>query len=135
VISQLRRDLAIALALSQELEDLQLASAQRHTRHAFRQPCPDGRRDPSLAGVHGPDGRGSFVLFQSSEGEPDVPVLVPVRIAGNNIEFALPKESPYAGRFAGTLSRTELSGKFDGGQEDPHGGEVIRLKRGKSYWQ
>jgi hypothetical protein len=33
---QLRGDLAIALALSQELEDLQLASAQRHT-------CPKER--------------------------------------------------------------------------------------------
>ncbi|MGH8069041.1 MAG: hypothetical protein ACRERE_28160 [Candidatus Entotheonellia bacterium] len=79
--------------------------------------------------------KGYFVVFQSSEGAPAVPVVVPVRIDGKSIEFDLPAECAYAGKFKGTLTEEGITGGFPSGRLGPDGSSLIRLKRGKSYWQ
>lgn len=79
--------------------------------------------------------RGYFVIFQSSEGEPAVPVVAPAKIEGKSIEFDLPPECAYAGKFRGTLTEEGITGNFPSGRLGPDGSSVIRLKKGKSYWQ
>lgn len=74
-----------------------------------------------------PTARGYFVVFQSSEGEPAVPVVVPAMIEGQDISFSLPKPGP--GDFRGTITQHELIGSFCGNSEQ------MRLKRKNSYWQ
>lgn len=72
--------------------------------------------------------KGYFVVFQSSEGEPTIPVITNAKISDSHIEFILPQESSYAGKFTGRLIANNISGRFEGG-------DVITLKRKKSYWQ
>jgi hypothetical protein len=79
--------------------------------------------------------RGYFVVFQSSEGGPAVPVVAQAKIEGKSIEFVLPPESAYAGKFKGTLTEEGINGSFPSGRLGPDGSSVIRLKKGKSFWQ
>ena len=72
---------------------------------------------------------GYFVVYQSSEGEPTTPVVVPATISGTSIKFVVPKTSDPRGSFVGTISAKELTGSFSGSKE------VIHLKRKASYWQ
>ncbi len=79
--------------------------------------------------------KGYVGVFQASEGEPTVPVIVPMRVEGTRIEFVLPPGPGYTGRFVGTIANEGISGSFDGGQQGQGGESVIHLKRGRSYWQ
>lgn len=79
--------------------------------------------------------KGYVVVFQSSEGEPTVPVVVVAKIEGDTIEFELPPGCAYAGRFTGTLTDEGITGTFPSGRLGPKGNKIIRLKRGKGYWQ
>jgi hypothetical protein len=73
--------------------------------------------------------RGYYVVYQISEGEPAVPVVLPARVAGSSISFVVPPEGNPRGAFAGTIGDQELSGTFAGNKEQIH------LKRKASYWQ
>lgn len=64
-----------------------------------------------------------YVLFQNARGEPDPPILVPASVNGSTLAFEVPSE----GRFTGTVSATELTGRL--------GATELRLSRGKSYWE
>lgn len=72
---------------------------------------------------------GYFVVFQSSEGEPTVPVVTPAQINGQKIVFMLPAPMAERGEFIGKISRNGLVGKFQSS------GQVLHLKRKNSYWQ
>jgi hypothetical protein len=72
---------------------------------------------------------GYFVVYQSSEGEPITPVVVPATIAGTSIKFVVPKTADPRGSFVGTIGAKELTGSFSGSKE------IIHLKRKVSYWQ
>ena len=72
---------------------------------------------------------GYFVVFQTSEGEPIVPVVVLVKINNQQITFTLPSPMNERGKFIGKISREGLVGKFQGS------GQVLHLKRKHSYWQ
>lgn len=75
-------------------------------------------------------------LVQIAEGGAPVAFLVPIHVAGVRIEFMLPQGGPYGGlRFSGTVSRTELIGKWSSGTAFGGVGDTERLRRGKSYWQ
>jgi hypothetical protein len=73
--------------------------------------------------------RGYYVVYQISEGEPAVPVVLPAKVAGSSISFVIPPEGDPRGAFAGTIGDQELSGTFAGNKEQIH------LKRKASYWQ
>ena len=70
-----------------------------------------------------------YVFFQSSEGEPDMPQLVPARIEGSAIYFTLVSSDAKVIQFNGVITDDELTGKFDNSER------LIILRRGKSYWQ
>jgi hypothetical protein len=72
---------------------------------------------------------GYYVVFQTSEGEPIVPVVVPAIVSNQKITFTLPAPMNERGQFIGKISRQGLVGKFQGT------GQVLRLKRKTSYWQ
>lgn len=72
---------------------------------------------------------GYFVVYQSSEGEPSIPVVVPAHVSGTAISFAVPAGTDPRGAFAGTINGQELTGTFSGNQETVH------LRRKASYWQ
>ena len=72
---------------------------------------------------------GYFVVYQSSEGEPTTPVVVPATISGTSIKFSVPESTDPRGNFVGTIGLRELTGSFSGNKE------VIHLKRKASYWQ
>lgn len=72
---------------------------------------------------------GYFVVYQSSEGEPITPVVVPATISGTSITFVVPKTADPRGSFSGTIGAKELTGSFAGSKE------IIHLKRKASYWQ
>jgi hypothetical protein len=72
--------------------------------------------------------RGYYVVFQSGDGEPSVPVVVPVEVSGSTIRFTLPP-GMVGGTFTGTIDTTQLTGSFSSNHQ------VIRLKRNASYWQ
>ncbi|WP_158880676.1 hypothetical protein [Rhodanobacter sp. L36] len=72
---------------------------------------------------------GYFVVYQSSEGEPTTPAVMPATISGTSIKFAVPKTSDPRGNFVGTIGSKELTGSFSGSKE------IIHLKRKASYWQ
>lgn len=73
--------------------------------------------------------QGYFVVYQSSEGEPSMPVVVPAKVTGAAISFDVPAAADPRGHFAGTIDAQELTGTFSGNQE------VVHLKRKASYWQ
>lgn len=72
---------------------------------------------------------GYFVVYQSSEGDPTTPVVVPATISGTSIKFSVPKSVDPRGNFVGTIGPQELTGSFSANKE------VIHLKRKASYWQ
>ena len=72
---------------------------------------------------------GYFVVYQSSEGEPITPVVVPATISGTSITFVVPKTADPRGSFSGTIGAKELTGSFSGSKE------IVHLKRKASYWQ
>jgi hypothetical protein len=72
---------------------------------------------------------GYFVVYQSSEGEPITPVVVPTTISGTSITFVVPKTADPRGSFSGTIGAKELTGSFSGSKE------IVHLKRKASYWQ
>jgi hypothetical protein len=82
-----------------------------------------------------PTAKGFMTVFQSSEGEPAVPVVVPTKIDGDTIELTIPAGTANAGRFVGRISSEGITGSFVGEQLGPNGRKIIHLKRGKSYWQ
>jgi len=72
--------------------------------------------------------QGYYVVFQSGEGEPTVPVVVPAEVSGSSIHFALPP-GVVGGTFTGTIGSSQLTGSFSSNHQ------VIHLKRKASYWQ
>lgn len=80
--------------------------------------------------------KGCHALFQSAEGEPRVPKLVPCRVSGNRLELTLPADArDYTGRFEAGIRRDGLVGKFDSKQLNYDMKEKFFLKRGRSFWQ
>ena len=74
-----------------------------------------------------------YVLFQSSEGEPSIPVLTKANIENGNIYFVLPPESPYR-KFKGLISPCAIKGSFSSGQLSPRGYKEFTLEKKNSYW-
>jgi hypothetical protein len=72
---------------------------------------------------------GHYVVFQTSEGAPSLPVVVSAKVDGTRIKFTLPAPMATWGEFEGVISRHELVGKFSNSEQ------VIKLKRKSSYWQ
>lgn len=72
--------------------------------------------------------RGYYVVFQSGDGEPSVPVVIPAMVSGPTIRFTLPPGTA-GGTFTGTVSTTQLVGSFSSNHQ------TIHLKRKASYWQ
>ena len=73
-----------------------------------------------------------YAILQMAEGEPYKPVIVEVKITGNNIEFKTPgPPEDYIPQdvFKGKISQTGISGKWE------KAGYESFLKRGKSFWQ
>ena len=71
-----------------------------------------------------------YVLYQSSEGGPDVPLLLPVDATEDfSIRFMLPPGNPRHGLFTGVITKSGLMGKF------LINGEHVTLQRKASYWQ
>src|SRR5207249_12047601 len=117
-------------------------SCDRCDRVALRGSCARSRHCPGHRSVQqilifpskGPTG--FFALVQLAEGGAPFVVLVPVRVAGTQVEFTMPASGPYGGlNFTGTVTRTELIGKWSSGSAFAGAGDRERLKRGKSYWQ
>jgi hypothetical protein len=72
--------------------------------------------------------RGYYVVFQSGDGEPTIPVVVPAEVSKSSIRFVLPP-GVVGGTFTGTIGSNQLIGSFSSNHQ------VIRLKRKASYWQ
>lgn len=72
--------------------------------------------------------QGYYVVYQSSEGEPGVPVVVPAKVQGVSLQFDVPGATDARGRFTGTFDAAGLVGSFSGSQER------VDLKRSVSYW-
>ncbi len=73
--------------------------------------------------------KGYFVIFQYSEGEPNVPVIIPADIKGAEISFIIPGDVDPRGMFRGTIGDEGLKGEFSGNNQR------VFLKRKNSYWQ
>ncbi len=73
--------------------------------------------------------RGYFAVYQASEGEPSVPVVISAKVDGSSVSFQVPPEIDSRGSFNGTIGNSELTGRFSGN------GQVVHLKRKSSYWQ
>jgi len=77
--------------------------------------------------------RGYYVLLQQSEGEPEIPVLVPLKVDNKQISFTLPDTiMGYTGIFNGEIKNDRLIGYFHTNNENR---KKIELKRKSSYWQ
>jgi hypothetical protein len=72
---------------------------------------------------------GYRVIYQSSEGEPASPIVIPAKVKGNSISFSLPSSTDPRGDFTGIVEPTEMVGTFSGN------GETVHLPRRSSYWQ
>jgi hypothetical protein len=71
---------------------------------------------------------GYYVLFQDAEGEPSPPQLVRATVTGDRISFQLPATQGFRTQtVTGNFTPTALTCKF--------AGTIIKLIRGKSYWQ
>jgi len=74
------------------------------------------------------DRLGYAALVQLAEGGAPYSALVPVKVKGTHVEFALPKDGPYHGmQFSGVVSANGLAGTWSTGNHEV-------LKRGTSYW-
>jgi hypothetical protein len=79
---------------------------------------------------------GFAALVQLAEGGAPASFLVPARVTGTRVQFAIPEGGAYGGlSFSGSISRTELVGRWSSGTAFGDVGATERLKRGKSYWQ
>jgi hypothetical protein len=78
---------------------------------------------------------GYFLTFQSSEGVPDIPVLVPALVKGTSISFKLPQASGASRIFTGTFSQRCLTGRFDDGSFTTDNNPALALCIRSSYWQ
>ena len=77
---------------------------------------------------------GYFAYVQCAEGSPGLPVIVPVKLKGLDVEFSIPEKSGSqcsGATFSGRVSKTELSGKW----RYPNVSHDAVLKRRRSYWQ
>jgi hypothetical protein len=82
-----------------------------------------------------PSRKGYFVVFQSSEGEPDQPVLVPAIVNGTRLSFILPPGGSYTGKFTGEINSRYITGRFENGALSPDGASIWKIKGGASFWQ
>jgi hypothetical protein len=75
---------------------------------------------------------GYYVIYQASEGEPSVPVIVKATIGDSTIEFQIPEGVPFSGDFQGRITSYGIEGRIAG-----YSGYAskLRLKRQLSYWQ
>lgn len=71
---------------------------------------------------------GYYVVFQSGEGEPSIPVVVAAEVSGTSIRFVLPHDMA-GGMFTGRIYPGQLIGSFSSNKK------TIHLKRKASYWQ
>jgi hypothetical protein len=73
--------------------------------------------------------RGNFyACVQQAQGEPEPPVVVPVKVSGAEVRFSLQGPQPLA--FIGTVSKTGLALSVAGSKQPPE-----MLKRQSSYWK
>jgi len=79
--------------------------------------------------IVGLSNEGYFVIFQTSEGEPRMPIVVRALVDNDQIFFDLPVSEYPGGKFIGKISPLNLSGKFQ------NTGHYILLQRKSSYWQ
>lgn len=71
--------------------------------------------------------KGYYAVIQDSLGYPDVPVVVPVDVAGDRVRFRFSNSAGEEQLFEGRVTRKALFGKLNG--------EPYSLPRKKSYWQ
>jgi len=76
--------------------------------------------------------KGYYVVYQTSEGEPSVPVVIQTTIKDRTIEFQIPEEVPFSGNFYGQITDKGIEGKIEG--YSGYASKLI-LKRQLSYWQ
>ena len=80
---------------------------------------------------------GFYTVFQSAQGgSASIPVVVKTFIAGKKIEFTLPENIYFSGKFVGTIKKGKIVGFFEKGHlstNDP--GYKFIFYRKKSYWQ
>lgn len=80
--------------------------------------------------IIGYSNKGYWAMFQYSEGEPSIPIVIPLEVSNHNISFNLPRSIPERGRFDGEILQSGLLvGKFK------INGQKLNLRRGNSYWQ
>jgi hypothetical protein len=72
---------------------------------------------------------GYWVVYQSSDGDPEPPIVLPATIRGDSIRFSLPANIDQRGDFTGTISANEMVGTFSGN------GQIVHIRRRTSYWQ
>lgn len=73
-----------------------------------------------------------YAMLQLAEGEPYKPIIVEVKIIGDNIEFKTPgppQDSTPQDVFKGKISQNGIKGRWQ------KAGYEEFLKRGKSFWQ
>ncbi|WP_367298671.1 hypothetical protein [Hafnia alvei] len=73
--------------------------------------------------------KGYIATYQSSDGEPTIPVVTKVNIVNDTITFTLPPPFDIQGEFIGVISKNMLTGKFK------KSNQVLILERKNSYWQ
>ncbi|TBL82678.1 hypothetical protein EYY95_20900 [Hafnia alvei] len=73
--------------------------------------------------------KGYIATYQSSDGEPTIPVVTKVNIVNDTITFTLPPPFDIQGEFIGVISKNTLTGKFK------KSNQVLILERKNSYWQ
>jgi hypothetical protein len=76
--------------------------------------------------------KGYYVVYQSSEGEPSVPVVIQATIKNKTVEFDIPEGVPFSGNFNGQITDKGIEGKIEG--YSGYASKLI-LKRQLSYWQ
>ena len=79
-------------------------------------------------------GSGLVAFVQKSEGEPQMPSVVAVRVDGNTVSFSVPDPSGGKNEYKGRISAAGFDGTL---QHQPGNGpaEQLHLKRKKSYWE
>src|SRR6266581_1023640 len=75
---------------------------------------------------------GYFAIFQASEGEPSVPVVVKVIVKNQEVQFTIPEGTIFSGTFTGKIDNTGLRGSIEG-YSSGYASKLF-LKRQASYW-
>lgn len=80
---------------------------------------------------------GYHIVFQSAEGgAASVPVVVRASVSGNRIEFTLPENTSFPGKFTGRIEKGQIVGAFEKGYLSPtRPGTSFVLQKKNSYWQ